>query len=87
MSSDLEEDVVNLVNDVLPALLEPEEVANVDIDVNITRQSIIVTISPEKKDVGKVIGRQGRNVDALRVLLGAYCNRHNYKCHVEVAEF
>ena len=34
-------------------------------------QSSIIELKVAPEDVGKVIGKQGRNVDAIRVILGA----------------
>ena len=45
--------------------------------------TFIVKVHPD--DIGKVIGKQGRNVGALRVLLGAIARQHgvNYLLEVE----
>ena len=40
----------------------------VKVEVSVTTKTIIVQISVEKSDCGKIIGRKGRNIDALKVL-------------------
>jgi len=38
------------------------------VDVSVSTKTIIVQIKVAKSDCGKVIGRSGRNIDALKVL-------------------
>ena len=69
-------------------LLEPliEDVSGTEVEVTVTRSVIVINVTPAKADVGKIIGKQGKNIEAVRTLLNAYANRFNYRCHVEVIE-
>ncbi len=62
---------------------EPDQVkVNVIGDENI----IVFELSVAKKDVGKIIGKQGRNVDAVRVILAAAAARIHRICRLEIIE-
>lgn len=47
---------------------------DVNVNVSISTKAVIVQIKVEKSDCGKVIGRKGRTVDALKVLCLAIKN-------------
>ena len=38
------------------------------VDVDISTKNVIVQVKTSKGDVGKVIGKKGRNIDALKVI-------------------
>lgn len=44
----------------------------------------VITVRADKSDYGKVIGRQGRNVDALRTLLEAVAAKHRMRLMLEI---
>ena len=67
------------------ALVDIKDVVIVTIRAEQNGNAIfLVKVHPD--DIGKVIGKQGRNVGALRVLLGAIARQHgvNYLLEVEV---
>lgn len=39
-----------------------------------------------QSDVGKVIGKQGHTIDAIRCLLNAAASRHNQRAALEIVE-
>ena len=54
------------VNETIKRLVDkPDEIG---VDVSVSTKTIIVQIKVAKSDCGKVIGRGGRNIDALKVL-------------------
>lgn len=59
-------------------------------DVRITEvkgdKSLVYELRCHKKDVGKVIGRNGKTVSALRTLLGAIAARDGRRAMLEVVE-
>lgn len=69
----------------LCGMLVPE-LDTIDIEVSVTASVIVITLGPEKKDLGMIIGRKGKNIEAIRTLISAYTNRYRYRCHVEVNE-
>ena len=58
-----------LLNVMVKAIVDkPDEVS---INVNENDDNIIYELSVGEGDVGKVIGKKGRNVNALRIILSA----------------
>ena len=47
-------------------------------------QNIILELSTAKEDVGKVIGKQGRTIKALRTLLNAASAKSGHRVTLEV---
>lgn len=52
---------------------EPEEVG---VNVSVSTKTVIVQIKVEKLDCGKVIGKKGRTIEALKILALAIKNTH-----------
>jgi len=76
--------VRQLVEDVVKFLVEhPEQVS-----VEEVKQSggIVLNLRVAQKDVGKVIGKQGRTVRSLRTLLDAAASKLNTRCTLEIIE-
>lgn len=79
--SEQTEDIVGLVESVVRPLIEFEE------DLEITASdsedgAILIEMRVNEEDAGKVIGRQGRVIKAIRTLARAAASRTN--THVEV---
>ena len=49
-------------------------------------QSSIIELKVAPEDVGKVIGKQGRNVQAIRVILGAAGMKLKKRINLEIIE-
>jgi len=47
-------------------------------------QNIILELSTAKEDIGKVIGKQGRTIKALRILLNAASAKSGHRVTIEV---
>lgn len=47
---------------------------DVDVSVSITTKNVIVQIETDKSDSGKVIGKKGRTIEALKILALAIKN-------------
>ena len=50
------------------------------------QQSSIIELNVDPEDVGKVIGKQGRNVQAIRVILGAAGMKLKKRINLEIIE-
>ncbi len=48
--------------------------------------TVILEISAAREDLGKIIGKNGKIANALRVLMGAVANRQNKRVIVEILE-
>jgi len=50
------------------------------------QQSSIIELKVAQEDVGKIIGKQGRNVQAIRVILGAAGMKLKKRFNLELIE-
>ena len=55
-------------------------------EVERDRSTTVIEVRVAQPDVGKVIGRQGRTVKALRSLLHAAGQKHNRRYVLEIVE-
>ncbi|WP_165170471.1 MULTISPECIES: KH domain-containing protein [unclassified Adlercreutzia] len=83
--SELTEDLAGLVDVVVRPLIEFEE------DLEITADeaedgAVIVEIRVNEEDAGKVIGRQGRVIKAIRTLARAAASRSGVPVEVELID-
>ncbi|MCJ7565850.1 MAG: KH domain-containing protein [Candidatus Aminicenantes bacterium] len=49
-------------------------------------QSSIIELKVAPEDMGKIIGKQGRNVQAIRVILGAVGMKLKKRVNIEIVE-
>lgn len=83
--SDTRSEIVELVSTlVLPIVDEPE---SVDIASSDTEDgALLVEVCVSEADAGKVIGRQGRVIKAIRTLSRAAGSRHGLDVEVELLD-
>jgi predicted RNA-binding protein YlqC (UPF0109 family) len=62
---------------------KPEEVLVTEVP---GEHAVIYELRVAKEDLGKIIGRQGRTVRAVRILLGAASTRLQQRSLVEIVE-
>lgn len=79
------EDILGLVESVIRPLIDHED------DFSITAQNtdegaILVELKVNQEDVGKVIGRQGRVIKAVRTLARAAASHTNTPVEVELID-
>ncbi|HEX7176422.1 MAG TPA: KH domain-containing protein [Pyrinomonadaceae bacterium] len=55
-------------------------------ELNRDQRTTVIEVRVAQGDMGKVIGRQGRTIKALRVLLHAAGMKHNHRYVLEVVE-
>ena len=81
--NDSQQDTLALVDMLVRSLVdEADEVRVTAADVDDEGMTIEVTVSPD--DVGKVIGRQGRIIKAIRTLARAAASQDGFQVDVEV---
>jgi predicted RNA-binding protein YlqC (UPF0109 family) len=74
----------DLIIDIVKALVdEPERVSVTEIGSDHT---YILELSVAKSDLGKVIGRKGRNAEAIRTILSAASGNSGKKYVLEIVE-
>lgn len=83
--ADLTEDLAGLVESVVRPLVDVEE--ELEIDAFETEDEVIVVeIRVNEEDAGKVIGRQGRVIKAIRTLARAAASREGVQVEVELID-
>jgi predicted RNA-binding protein YlqC (UPF0109 family) len=74
----------DLISDIVKALVDqPEEITVNEIEGGHT---VVLEISVAKSDMGKVIGKQGRNAQAIRTILSAAAGKARKKYVLEIVD-
>ncbi len=48
--------------------------------------TVILELSVEKSDIGKIIGKRGKTINAIRTLLMSVASRNNMRVNLEILE-
>lgn len=74
----------DLIADIVKALVDqPEQVTVGEIEGGHT---VVLEVSVAKSDMGKVIGKQGRNAQAIRTILSAVAGKAKKRYVLEIVE-
>jgi len=74
----------DLVAYIAKALVDkPEEVVVTEIE---GQQIYLIELKVAKEDIGKIIGKQGRTVQAIRTILGAVSAKMRKRSSLEIIE-
>jgi len=74
----------DLISYIAKALVDqPEEVSVAEIEGGNTN---VLELSVAKSDMGKIIGKQGRNVQAIRTIMNAACGKTRKRYILEIVE-
>ncbi len=82
--SEYSENIANLVESVIRPLVEYED--ELQITSREEGRTIIVEVSVNEEDAGKVIGRQGRVIKSVRTLARAAASRNDMHVEVEILD-
>ena len=77
--------LVALVTDVVKYLVDSPEEVSVE-EFKEGRNNVVLELMVAQKDVGKVIGKQGRTIRSLRNLLDAAASKINLRASLEIIE-
>jgi uncharacterized protein len=77
--------LVALVTDVVKYLVDSPDEVSVE-EFKEGRNNIVLELMVAQKDVGKVIGKQGRTIRSLRNLLDAAASKLNVRATLEIIE-
>ncbi len=58
----------------------------VSVDCTQDDKGMIVKLRVAQEDIGKVVGRQGQTIKALRTIMMAVCARLGQRVHLELVE-
>ncbi|GAB4335282.1 MAG: hypothetical protein OHK0047_24430 [Leptolyngbyaceae cyanobacterium] len=73
-----------LIRFLVQPFLESTDVLRLDCEVSQTRPKIWVRIAFESADKGRVFGRGGRNIQAIRTVLEAIAGLSGYSIHLDI---
>ena len=74
----------DLIAYIAKALVDkPEEVVVTEIE---GQQTYVIELKVAKEDIGKIIGKQGRTVQAIRTILGAASAKMKKRSSLEIIE-
>ena len=74
----------NLLTDIATHVVDyPEQVSVKDIDGD---QTIVFELSVAKEDLGKIIGKKGRNIGAIRTIMMAISGKIQKRIVVELLD-
>lgn len=79
------EDVTALVRTLVEQIVENPEAAEVT-GTDQENGELFIEISVDEGDIGKIIGRQGRIIKAIRTLARAAASQDGFRVEVELAE-
>ena len=82
--SEYSENIANLVESVIRPLVEYKD--ELQITSREEGRTIIVEVSVNEEDAGKVIGRQGRVIKSVRTLARAAASRNDMHVEVEILD-
>ena len=77
-------DFVGLVRFLVEPFLESPQSLSVDCEVSSRRGRVLVRLAFESEDKGRVFGRGGRNIQAIRSVLQAVAQTIGYSAHLDV---
>lgn len=74
--------IKELINVIVQALVDhPEQIVVNEISGH---QMVVIELRTAKEDLGKVIGKKGRNADAIRTLANAVAAKLNKRVVIEI---
>lgn len=78
------EDLANLVEEIVAPLVDNPD--DLEISAQVAEDSVLIEIKTHEEDAGKVIGRQGRVIKAIRTVARAAGSRIGYAVEVELID-
>lgn len=68
----------------LEPLVESSDSLKIDCETSATRARVLIRVAFDGEDKGRVFGRGGRNIQAVRTILGAIAQLSGYSAHLDV---
>ena len=58
----------------------------VDVKENSSDSSLVFEIRVAKEDMGRIIGKKGKTIEALRTIVNAFGVKHEKRCNIQLIE-
>jgi predicted RNA-binding protein YlqC (UPF0109 family) len=84
LKSDVGANLKELLKQVVKRLVDNPD--QVELSEKEGSMSLVIEVSTAKEDVGKLIGRHGANIGAVRTLVASAAGKHGKRVYVEVKE-
>lgn len=68
----------------LEPLVESSDSLKIDCETSATRGRVLIRVAFDGEDKGRVFGRGGRNIQAVKTVLGAVAQLSGYSAHLDV---
>lgn len=75
-----------LTREIVKELVDDPDGVDVQQTISAGGDTVVLTVRTADGDMGKVIGKQGRNAQALRTLLEAIAAKYKQRVVMEIAE-
>lgn len=82
--SSVQPDYVTLLQFLIEPFLESPELLKIDCEASPSKARIWIRLAFEGADKGRVFGRGGRNIQAIRTVLEAVAKAAGYSAHLEI---
>ncbi len=80
----MERSIAEIIETLIKALVdEPDQV---EVQENRGEKTVIFEARVSKKDMGKVIGRNGRTIESLRTIVGACGAKRKQRCLFQIID-
>lgn len=77
-------DYVGLAKFLLQPFLDSPESLKVDCEISQRRSRVLIRMAFDGEDKGRVFGRGGRNIQAVRSVLQAIAQMHGFSAYLEI---
>ena len=77
-------EILEFIQRLSHALIDIQDHLSVSFEIG--EQTTVFKISVHKDDIGKVLGKRGRNIEAIRVMVNALSTKHQLRAVVLVEE-
>ena len=78
--------VAELIEPIISALVDDPSSVSVTENVVLEGQKVVIVVLANKRDLGKLVGKEGANAKAIRTLLSSLSGRHRCTYSLEIAE-
>lgn len=80
------DDLVDLMEMMVRGLVDIEDAVQVRPTVSASNTSMILEVTVAPRDMPFVMGKEGRNVEAIKTIMHAMCTKLGVDCHINVVE-